>query len=123
MKNDKIRNYLILGLIDFFTKMNTIKIIALLPFLLLTSIVIAFYDYCISQSIVCTYVSMFCPVVYFWLLGAYSLRYKQDNDNLDIFEMDIEDIDKAIADGKLKSTLIYSDRHVCDECERDECIL
>jgi hypothetical protein len=109
MKNDKIRNYLPLGILDFFTNITTIKIIALLPFLLLTVLVIALYDYCISQSIICTYVSMFCPVIYFWLLGAYSLRYKQDISNLDISEMDIEDIDKAIADGRLKSTLIYSE--------------
>jgi hypothetical protein len=110
MKNDKIRNYLHLGVKDFFTKINLTKIIALIPFVLLTTLIIAFYDYCISQSIICTYVFVFCPVMYFWLLGAYSLRYKQDIDNLDVHEMDIEDIEQAIADGRLKSTMIYSDK-------------
>jgi hypothetical protein len=118
-RQERIRNkkkqvsciwYVFIGIKDFFTKMNLTKIIALMPFLLLTVIVIAFYDYCIGQSIVCTYGCMFCTMLYFWLIGAYSIRYEEDNNNLNISEMSVEDIDKAIADGRLKSTLIYSEQ-------------
>lgn len=102
--------YGFLGIKDFFTKMNIIKIIALLPFILLTLITIAFYDYCISQSKFITYTFLCCPMMYFWLLGANSIRYQEDIDDLNIPEMDVSDIDKAIADGQLKSTLIYGKR-------------
>jgi hypothetical protein len=102
--------YGFIGIKDFFTKINITKIIALIPFIMLTVLIVAFYDYCINQSVICTYVFMFYPVLYFWLLGAYSIRYQEDNENLNILEMSVEDIDKAVADGRLKSTLIYGER-------------
>lgn len=108
----KTAGLLLTGIKEFFVKPSLTQILSFLSFAALTAITIITKD--TSSTLLqnnnpawannlLTNITIFCSIpLYFWLLGAYTVRHQEDIENLDIDNMDIVDIYEAEKNGRIK---------------------
>jgi hypothetical protein len=108
----KTMGLLLTGMKEFFIKPSLTQILSFLPFATLTTITIITKDTTstllqnnnpVWANNLLTNITMFCSIpMYFWLLGAYTIRNQEDIENLDIDNMDRYDIYEAEKQGRIK---------------------
>lgn len=108
----KTMGLLLTGIKEFFVKPSLTQILSFLPFVSLTAITIITKDTTSTllqnnnpawANNLLTNITMFCTVpLYFWLLGAYTIRNQEDIENLNIDNMDVVDIYEAEKQGRIK---------------------
>ena len=108
----KTAGLLLTGIKEFFVKPSWTQIISFLPFATLTAVVFITKDTTSTllqnnnpawANNLLTNITMFCTVpLYFWLLGAYTIRHQEDIENLNIDNMDVVDIYEAEKQGRIK---------------------
>jgi sorbitol-specific phosphotransferase system component IIBC len=108
----KTLGLLLTGIKEFFTKPSLTQILSFIPFVSITVVTIITKDTTPTllqnnnpawANNLLTNITIFCSIpLYFWLLGAYTIRHQEDIENLDIDNMDVVDIYKARDNGIIK---------------------